>query len=103
MPLTQSRYEGSKVMSALDPTQGPKVSQVSLPCDSQGSIDFSNYPFRVSIFDACHSIKCPLYHYISQESRTTLISFEHSYFDSLPYGIKILELGPETFETFTSV
>lgn len=31
------------------PTQGPQVSQVSLPCDSHGAIDFGNYPFRVSV------------------------------------------------------
>ncbi|KAA8527373.1 hypothetical protein F0562_034912 [Nyssa sinensis] len=45
--LTQNRYQGSKVLGALDPSQEPKFSQVTLPCDSQGSIDFSNYPFRV--------------------------------------------------------
>ncbi|KAK9287661.1 hypothetical protein L1049_016098 [Liquidambar formosana] len=44
--LTQNRYQGSRLLSALDPSQGPKVSQVTLLCDSQGSIDFSNYPFR---------------------------------------------------------
>ena len=47
VPFTQNRYQGT-LMSA-DPTQGPKVSQVTLPCDSQGSINFTNYPFRVSI------------------------------------------------------
>ncbi|KDP27922.1 hypothetical protein JCGZ_19002 [Jatropha curcas] len=51
VPLTQNRYQGSKLMSALDPTQLPKVSQVTLPCDSQGSIDFSNYPFRSFVID----------------------------------------------------
>lgn len=46
--LTQNRHQGSKLLSTLDPSQGLKVSQVILPCDSQGSIDFSNYPFQVS-------------------------------------------------------
>lgn len=36
-------------MSTVDPAQGFKVSQVALPCDSQGSVDFSSYPFQVSI------------------------------------------------------
>ncbi|XP_021907095.1 uncharacterized protein LOC110821533 isoform X3 [Carica papaya] len=49
--LTQSRYQGSRLLSAIDPSQGPRVSQVSLPCDSQGSIDFSNYPFRSFIVE----------------------------------------------------
>ncbi|GAV70858.1 hypothetical protein CFOL_v3_14356 [Cephalotus follicularis] len=51
VPLTQGRHRGSRVLSALDPSQGPKLSQVTLPCDSQGSIDFSNYPFRSFIVD----------------------------------------------------
>lgn len=50
VPLTQNRYQGSRLLSAVDPSQVPIVSQVTLPCDSQGSIDFSNYPFRVSLF-----------------------------------------------------
>ncbi|XP_059646565.1 uncharacterized protein LOC132293205 [Cornus florida] len=49
--LTQNRYQGSRLLSALDPSQGPKFSQVTLPCDSQGSIDFSNYPFRSFVND----------------------------------------------------
>ncbi|XP_050235238.1 uncharacterized protein LOC126683404 [Mercurialis annua] len=48
--LTQNRYQGSKLMSS-DPSQGPKVSQVSLPCNSQGSVDFTNYPFRSFVID----------------------------------------------------
>ncbi|TYH04134.1 hypothetical protein ES288_A09G275000v1 [Gossypium darwinii] len=48
---TQNRTQGSKLHAAADPTQGPKVSQVSLPCDSQGSIDFSNYPFQLFVAD----------------------------------------------------
>ncbi|XP_057958832.1 uncharacterized protein LOC131151595 isoform X2 [Malania oleifera] len=51
--LTQNRYQGSRLFSALDPTQGPKVSQVTLLRDSQGSIDFSNYPFRSFVMDLC--------------------------------------------------
>uniref|UniRef100_A0A5B7C8V5 Nucleic acid-binding proteins superfamily n=1 Tax=Davidia involucrata TaxID=16924 RepID=A0A5B7C8V5_DAVIN len=49
--LTQNRYQGSRLSSALDPSQGPKFSQVTLRCDSQGSIDFSNYPFRSFVID----------------------------------------------------
>lgn len=36
------------MLSALVPSPDPKVSQVSLPRDSHGSIDFSNYPLQVS-------------------------------------------------------
>ncbi|KAJ9546519.1 hypothetical protein OSB04_019062 [Centaurea solstitialis] len=43
---TQNHYQGSKLLATVDPSQGPKVSQVTLPCDSRGAIDFSNYPFR---------------------------------------------------------
>ncbi|XP_058212651.1 uncharacterized protein LOC131324629 [Rhododendron vialii] len=49
--LTQNRHQGSKLLSTLDPSQGLKVSQVILPCDSQGSIDFSNYPFQTFVVD----------------------------------------------------
>ncbi|CAL5346860.1 unnamed protein product [Camellia sinensis] len=49
--LTQNRHQGSKLLSALDPSQGFKVSQVTLPCDSQGSIDFNYYPFRTFVID----------------------------------------------------
>ncbi|XAR49693.1 hypothetical protein NMG60_11032964 [Bertholletia excelsa] len=49
--LTQNRHQGSKLLNALDPSQGFKVSQVTLPCDSQGSIDFSYYPFRTFVMD----------------------------------------------------
>ncbi|XP_068659198.1 uncharacterized protein [Aristolochia californica] len=45
---TQNRL-GSSLVSAIDQTQGLKVSQVALPCDSQGSVDFSNYPFRTFV------------------------------------------------------
>lgn len=44
--LTQSRFHRTQVMT-LDPTQDFKVSQVSLRCDSEGTIDFSTCPFRV--------------------------------------------------------
>ncbi|CAI0466998.1 unnamed protein product [Linum tenue] len=44
---SQIRHQGSRLsLTALTPT--PRVSQVSLPCDSLGSIDFSSYPFRVA-------------------------------------------------------
>ncbi|XP_051125558.1 uncharacterized protein LOC127247647 [Andrographis paniculata] len=49
--MTQSPYQGSKLLNASYPSQGPTVSQVTLPCDSQGTIDFSNYPFRSYIAD----------------------------------------------------
>ncbi|GAB4850798.1 hypothetical protein Ancab_030098 [Ancistrocladus abbreviatus] len=49
--MSQNRFQGSKFATTLDPTQVPKVSQVKLPCTSQGSIDFSNYPFRCFITD----------------------------------------------------
>lgn len=44
--LTQNQFQASRLLNAVDPTQGPKLSQVILPCDSQGSINFSDYPFR---------------------------------------------------------
>ncbi|GAB2265739.1 hypothetical protein Dimus_000776 [Dionaea muscipula] len=49
--LSQGRFQGSKMAASIDPSQGPKFSQVILPCDSQGSVDFSNYPFRSYITD----------------------------------------------------
>ncbi|OMO53545.1 Nucleic acid-binding protein [Corchorus capsularis] len=51
LSLTQNRYQGSKLHVAVDPTQGPRVSQVALPCDSQGSIDYSNYPLQSFVVD----------------------------------------------------
>ncbi|KZV43379.1 hypothetical protein F511_21971 [Dorcoceras hygrometricum] len=51
VPLTQSHYQGSRLLSASNLTQGPIVSQVTLPCDTQGSIDFKNYPFRTYVVD----------------------------------------------------
>ncbi|KAI3825526.1 hypothetical protein L1987_07016 [Smallanthus sonchifolius] len=47
---TQNHYQGSKLLTTVGPSQGPKVSQVTLPCDSWGAIDFSNYPFRVLLY-----------------------------------------------------
>ncbi|KAK4405471.1 hypothetical protein Sango_0553600 [Sesamum angolense] len=49
--VTQNHYQGSRLSTASNLTQGPIVSQVTLPCDSQGSIDFSNYPFRSYVVD----------------------------------------------------
>lgn len=40
--LTQNQCQGSKLLGSVG------VSQVTLPRDAEGSIDFSNYPFRVS-------------------------------------------------------
>ncbi|KAJ7955229.1 Nucleic acid-binding-like protein [Quillaja saponaria] len=49
--LTQNRHQSSRLLSAFDPSQGPKVSQVSLHRDSQGTIDYSNYPFQSFVVD----------------------------------------------------
>ncbi|XP_021730330.1 uncharacterized protein LOC110697275 [Chenopodium quinoa] len=49
--LTPNRLRGSRLATASCPTQGPKASQMTLPCDSQGSVDFSNYPFQSFIVD----------------------------------------------------
>uniref|UniRef100_A0A7N0UF69 Nucleic acid-binding protein n=1 Tax=Kalanchoe fedtschenkoi TaxID=63787 RepID=A0A7N0UF69_KALFE len=51
VPLTQNRYQGSRMMAMSGPTQDLKISQVSLRCDSQGTIDFSAFPFRSFIVD----------------------------------------------------
>ncbi|KAI3916323.1 hypothetical protein MKW98_004764 [Papaver atlanticum] len=48
---TQNRSQGSRALNATSHTQGPKVSQVMLPCNSEGTIDFSNYPFRTFVID----------------------------------------------------
>lgn len=48
---TQNQFQGSRLLNSLDQTQGLKVSQVLLPCDSHGLIDFSNYPFRSFVAD----------------------------------------------------
>lgn len=47
--LRPNRRQGSRLLSTIDPSQSTQVSQVSLPCDSHGSIDFSSYPFQVSL------------------------------------------------------
>ncbi|KAF7852035.1 hypothetical protein BT93_L1127 [Corymbia citriodora subsp. variegata] len=49
--LSQNRCQGSRLLAAVDPTQSQMVSQVTLPCDSQGSIDFTNYPFQSFVID----------------------------------------------------
>ncbi|CAL5198981.1 unnamed protein product [Lathyrus oleraceus] len=51
LTMTPNRHQGSKQIGSYNPTQGLRVSQVSLPCDSQGTIDFSNYPFRSFVTD----------------------------------------------------
>ncbi|CAO2821537.1 unnamed protein product [Amaranthus hypochondriacus] len=48
--LTPNR-RGSRLSTTLCSTQGLKGSQMTLPCDSQGSVDFSNYPFQSFIID----------------------------------------------------
>lgn len=45
---TQDRYQGSKQGNELDECGSLKISQVALPCDSQGSVDYSIYPYQVS-------------------------------------------------------
>ncbi|MED6130363.1 hypothetical protein PIB30_000260 [Stylosanthes scabra] len=49
--LTQNRHQNSMALSSCNPSQGLRLSQVSLPCDSRGTIDFSNYPFRSFVVD----------------------------------------------------
>ncbi|XP_014507921.1 uncharacterized protein LOC106767521 isoform X2 [Vigna radiata var. radiata] len=49
--LTPNRRHGSRPLGSCNPSQDLKVSQVSLPRDSQGTIDFSNYPFRSFVVD----------------------------------------------------
>ncbi|KAK2373367.1 hypothetical protein QL285_074401 [Trifolium repens] len=49
--MTPNRHQGSRQMGLDNPTQGLRFSQVSLPCDSQGTIDFSNYPLRSFVAD----------------------------------------------------
>ena len=58
--LTQNWCQGTGLLSTFDLTPGPKVSQVSLPRDSQGSLDFSTYPFQVSLSSILHpsSLMC---------------------------------------------
>ncbi|PIA61070.1 hypothetical protein AQUCO_00300529v1 [Aquilegia coerulea] len=48
---TQNRPQGSRTQNGFTGSQGHKVSQVTLPRDSQGSVDFSNYPFRSFVMD----------------------------------------------------
>ncbi|XP_028751755.1 uncharacterized protein LOC114711507 [Neltuma alba] len=49
--LTPSRHQSSRSLNSLTPSQSPKFSQVSLPCDSFGTIDYSKYPFRSFVAD----------------------------------------------------
>ncbi|CAJ1940854.1 unnamed protein product [Sphenostylis stenocarpa] len=49
--LTPNRRHGSRPLGSCNSSQDLKVSQVSLPRDSQGTIDFSNYPFRSFVVD----------------------------------------------------
>ncbi|XP_010549184.1 PREDICTED: uncharacterized protein LOC104820440 [Tarenaya hassleriana] len=49
--LSQNRCQGSRLLGSADPSQGLGVSQVTLPRDSEGSIDFSHYPFRTLVAD----------------------------------------------------
>ncbi|XP_012573329.1 uncharacterized protein [Cicer arietinum] len=49
--MTPNRHQGSRQMGSYNPSQGLRFSQVSLPCDSHGTVDFSNYPFRSLVAD----------------------------------------------------
>ncbi|KAG6519772.1 hypothetical protein ZIOFF_023280 [Zingiber officinale] len=46
---TQLRSPGPKLSSTLCQNQGLNVSQVMLPLDSQGSVDFKNYPLQLLV------------------------------------------------------
>ncbi|KAJ0980589.1 hypothetical protein J5N97_008844 [Dioscorea zingiberensis] len=48
---TQMRYQGSSLSNMPGQSQSPKLSQVSLPLNPQGSIDFSSCPFRSYVID----------------------------------------------------
>ncbi|XP_008809273.1 uncharacterized protein LOC103721024 [Phoenix dactylifera] len=48
---TQMRSQGSRLLSALGQCQESRLSQVTLPLNSQGLIDFSNYPLRTYVID----------------------------------------------------
>ncbi|KAK7264707.1 hypothetical protein RJT34_32317 [Clitoria ternatea] len=49
--LTPNRRQGTRPLGSYNLTQDLRFSQVSLPRDSQGTIDFSNYPFRSFVVD----------------------------------------------------
>lgn len=59
--LSQNRNQGSRLLSMLDHSQAPIISQVTLPCDSQGSVDFTSYPFQVSSSSVQHVFSLPTY------------------------------------------
>ncbi|XP_074585617.1 uncharacterized protein LOC141841356 isoform X2 [Curcuma longa] len=48
---TQLRSPGSKFSGTLCQNQGLNVSQVMLPLNSQGSVDFKNYPLQLLVAD----------------------------------------------------
>ncbi|MQL98113.1 hypothetical protein Taro_030815 [Colocasia esculenta] len=48
---TQLRCQGSTASTTPDQSQALKISQVLLPLDSQGSVDFGNYPFQTFVID----------------------------------------------------
>ncbi|CAJ2654030.1 unnamed protein product [Trifolium pratense] len=45
--MTPNHHQGSRQLGSYNATRELRFSQASLPCDSLGTIDFSNYPFRV--------------------------------------------------------
>ncbi|OIW00147.1 hypothetical protein TanjilG_29137 [Lupinus angustifolius] len=49
--LTPNHHQSSRPLSLYGPSQSLRFSQVSLPCDSHGTIDFSNYPLRSFVAD----------------------------------------------------
>ncbi|CAA7398566.1 unnamed protein product [Spirodela intermedia] len=50
---TQTRSQRSRMATVTDQSQDFNNSQVTLPLDSQGSVDFRNYPFRLFVINLC--------------------------------------------------
>ncbi|KAI4334969.1 hypothetical protein L6164_013661 [Bauhinia variegata] len=84
--LTPNRHQSSRPLSSYDPSQGPKFSQVSLPCGPQGTIDFSNYPIRSFVVDLREKMTCvSLYGVVTdiiKEDNTTKVIFSLRIMDS---------------------
>ncbi|PNY08563.1 hypothetical protein L195_g005090 [Trifolium pratense] len=49
--MTPNHHQGSRQLGSYNATRELRFSQASLPCDSLGTIDFSNYPFRSFVAD----------------------------------------------------
>ncbi|KAK8507161.1 hypothetical protein V6N12_008508 [Hibiscus sabdariffa] len=94
---TQNRIQGSKLYAAVDPTQGPRLSQVILPCDSQGSIDFSNYPLQLFVADLHDKMTgISLYGVVADVCRVWLDQVDHCHvttrFSHAPCGHFVKEM-----------